>query len=358
MLKGGIFLRPGTRQTVGFLIFFLAVWLSLRFLLPLFSPFLLGTALALAAEPMVSFLCRRGRVPRGIAAGIGISMAFCFLIMLLLLLCAFLVRELRMLAGILPDLEQTTASGISLARNWLLELSSHTPQSIRPLLQDNVSTLFSDGTALVDRGVAYLLSFAGNLLSHIPDSALSLGTAVIAGFMISAKLPRLKRWITRRIPKERLRAILSAGKRIRTVLSAWLLAQVKLMGMTFLILFLGFLLLRIPYALLWALGVCLVDAFPVLGTGTVLLPWSLICFLQQDTPRAVGILGIYATVSLVRSVLEPKLLGRHLGLDPLVTLMALYAGYKLWGIGGMLLAPMLAVTALQIVPRPGKQDPS
>lgn len=344
-------MRPGTRRTVSFLILFLTVWLSLRYLLPLFSPFLLGTALALAAEPMVSFLCRHARVPRPIGAGIGVSMAFCFLIMLLLLLCAFLVRELSMLAGVLPDLEQAATSGITMTQNWLLELSSHTPQSIRPLLRDNVMAFFSDGTALVDRIVAYLLNLAGNLLSHIPDSALSIGTAVIAGFMISAKLPKLKQWITRRIPKERLQAILAAGKRIRTVLAAWFLAQVKLMGTTFVILLLGFMLLRIPYALLWALGVSLVDAFPILGTGTILIPWSLLCFLQADTARAIGILGIYVVVSLTRSVLEPKLLGRHLGLDPLVTLMALYAGYKLWGIGGMILAPMLAVTAMQIVPQ-------
>ena len=112
----------------------------------------------------------------------------------------------------------------------------------------------------------------------------------------------------------------------------------------------GMAILRIPYAPLWALGVCLVDAFPILGTGTVLLPWSLISLLQGNGARAVGLLGIYITVTVVRSVLEPKLLGRHLGLDPLVTLMALYAGFKLWGIGGMILSPLLAVTAIQLVP--------
>ena len=82
----------------------------------------------------------------------------------------------------------------------------------------------------------------------------------------------------------------------------------------------------------------------------VLLPWALVLFLQEDTARAIGILGNYATVTLGRSIAEPKLLGRHLGLDPLVTLMALYAGYQLWGIGGMIFAPVLAATAVQLVP--------
>ena len=332
------------------------VWLSLRYLLPLFSPFVLGAGLALAAEPMVSFLHKKAHVPRPISAGIGVSMAFCFFAMLLLVLCAFLVRELGALAGVMPNLEQTAKSGISLVQNWLLQLASHTPESIQPLLSENVNSLFSDGTALLDKAVRYVLSLAGNLLSHIPESALGLGTAIISAFLISSKLPKIRAWLSRRIPREKLKPIFNTWKRMKSAIGGWLLAQCKLMIVTFVILALGFLVLRIRYALLWALGVCLVDAFPVLGTGTILLPWSLMCLLQGDTARAIGLASTYIVVSLIRSALEPKLVGRHLGLDPLVTLMALYAGYKLWGIGGMILAPLLAVTAIQIVPERKKDD--
>ena len=342
-------MRPGTGKLLSILLVFFTVWLAARFVLPLFSPFLLGLALALAAEPMTSFLTRL-RVPRPAAAGIAVTMAFGFLAMLVLLLCAFLVRELSLLAGILPDLEQTAGNSITAVQSWLLGLGQHMPQSIRPLFIDNISALFSDGSTLLSKIIRYLLNLAGNLLSHIPDSALGLGTAVLSGYMISAKLPRIRRFLLHRIPRQRLNAITAVWKRIRGTLGAWLKAQGKLLGLTFVILFLGFVLLRIPFALLWALGVCLVDAFPILGTGTVLLPWSLILLLQGDTPRAIGMLGLYATVSLCRSIWEPRLLGHHLGLDPLVTLMALYAGYQLWGIGGMLLAPLLATTAIQLVP--------
>lgn len=344
-------MRPTLKTSLSILLAFFAVWLAARLFLPLFSPFLLGLALALCAEPMVGFLHRKAHIPRPVSSGIGVSMAFALLSMLLLILCAFVVRELKTLAGILPDLEQTAASGISTVRSWLLQLSSRTPQSIRPLLQENVNTLFSDGTALLDKTARYLLSFAGNLLSHIPDSALSLGTAVISGYMFSAKLPKIRRWLGKRIPKERLKHLLETGKRIKNAILGWLTAEAKLMALTFALLTAGFLLLRIPNALLWAGVTALVDAFPILGTGTILLPWGLICFLQGNTALAVGILGIYALITLTRSALEPKLLGRHLGLDPLLTLIALYVGYKLWGIGGMLLAPLLTVIALQLTPK-------
>ena len=147
--------------------------------------------------------------------------------------------------------------------------------------------------------------------------------------------------------------MLDALKRVRKAVSSWLLAQLQLSGVTFTILLLGYLLLGVSYAPLWALVTAVVDALPVLGTGSVLLPWSLISLLQGNVAQAIGLVGIYVVVAVTRSVLEPRLLGKHLGLDPLVTLIALYVGYKLWGIAGMILSPLLAVTVLQLFPEPG-----
>lgn len=330
-----------------------AVWLGFRLVLPLMLPFLLGLGLAVLAEPLVGFLHRR-RVPRGVCAGIGVTMAFCGIGILLLLLGALAVREVGRLSGVMPQLEQAARGGMTLLQRRLLELAQKMPGTLGRLLGENVTELFSDGTALVEQGGKFLLGLAGNFLSRVPDSALTLGTGLISAYLISAKLPQLKKWGNRLLPREKLRALLDGFLRLRQVLGGWLLAQVKIMGVTLVLLMLGFRLLRISYGVVWALVVALVDALPVLGTGTVLLPWAAVCLLQGDMPRAVGMAGLYVTISLTRSMLEPKLLGRQLGLDPLVTLMAIYAGYKLWGFGGMILAPMLAVTATQLLPKPSE----
>jgi len=324
---------------------FIGGWLAIRFLLPVTLPFLLGLCLALAAEPMARPL--RRRIGAGPAALVSVTLAFCLLSSTLLFLAAFSVRQLGNLTTVLPDMESAVSRGFGLAQARLLELAEHSPAAIRPLVQRNVTELFSDGSALVDRGVQLVLSLAGNALTHVPDSALTLITGLISAYLISARLPAL----VRKLPRERLRAILSAWKRIRTAVGGWLLAQGKLMGVSFAIVLAGLLLLRVRWAFLWAVGISLVDAFPILGIGTVLLPWAALDFLQGDTPRALGLLGIWVTVSVLRSVLEPKLLGKQLGLDPLVTLMALYAGYKLLGIAGIILAPLLTVTALQLIPK-------
>ncbi len=328
---------------------FLAVWLGIRYLVPLCLPFLLGLGLALLAEPVVGFLNRRLRLPRSMAAGLGVFAAFLAVAILLLMVGAFLVRELTILAGILPDLTQTIQSGLSLLQQWALGIARRLPASIRPLLEQNAAILFSGGSSLLERAFRYVLSLAGNLLTRVPDSALTLGTGVISAFMFSARLPRIRRWLLRRFPREKIKPLLGTLGQIRSAVGGWLIAQIRLTGMTMLILLAGLWILRVPYALLWAVGISLLDALPVLGTGTVLVPWALVRFLQGDRAGMAGLLGIYVVISLTRSVLEPRLVGRQLGLDPLVTLFSLYAGYKLWGLGGIFFAPLLAVCAAQLL---------
>lgn len=328
---------------------FLLVWLSLRFLLPFFLPFLLGLGLAMAAEPVVRFFSSKMHLPRFLSSGLGVTFSFFLISCLVLGILAFALQGLRFLSGILPDLEMAVSSGITLLESWLLSLALKAPQSVRPFLQQQVLALFSDSTAFLQKGAAYILALAGGVLTHIPGQAFTFFTAIISGYMISSKLPGLQKWMLTRISSQRLRSLLDFLRRMKKALGHFLLAQLKLAGISLLILTMGLILLKIPYAPVWALAISLLDALPVLGTGTVLIPWSLISFLQHNPPKALGLLGIYVIVSLVRSLLEPRLVGRQLGLDPLVTLISLYTGFRLWGFAGMILSPLLAVAAAGIL---------
>lgn len=351
-------MSPAARKFTSLCFTFLFVFLFFRFLLPLLLPFFLGAGLALAAEPLVRFLTGKIHLPRTVAAGIGISISFSFLALTVMLLCGFVLRELRQLTGVLPQLEEAARAGMSSLSDWLLSLARKAPDGLRAILTQNVTNLFSGGSALLDKITGILLSLASGILSKLPDSALSIATSIISSFMISAKLPRLKNALHSRIPKERLQTLRNLLTRLKRTVGSWLKAQAKLSGVNFLLITLGFFLLGIPYAPLWAFLTALVDAFPVLGTGTVLIPWSLISFLQGDRFQAFGLLGVYAAAALSRSVLEPRLVGRQLGLDPLATLIALYAGYQLWGLPGMLLTPILAAAAVQLTAeaRPNREQ--
>jgi predicted PurR-regulated permease PerM len=138
-----------------------------------------------------------------------------------------------------------------------------------------------------------------------------------------------------------------AFRHIKSAVGGWLIAQGKLAVLTFLVCWGGLWLLGISYAPLWAGVVALVDAVPLLGSGLVLVPWSLVAFLQGNNTKGLGLLSTFGAAFLLRTVLEPRLVGKQIGLDPLVTLIALYLGFRLGGFWGLILSPVLAITVIE-----------
>ena len=333
------------------ILFFFFTWLFFKCLFPFLFPFLIGLGLALLAEPLTRQLSRCLRLPRGAAAGVGVCCTFLLFSAFLYLVAALIFLGLSTLGKILPNLTEAALSGLLLLEHWLLSLAGKSPQAIRPFLQKHILALFSDGTAFLDQGVKFILGLAGGVLTHIPDRAFTLFTGLVSGFMFSSKLPEFKKLLKDKLSLKKLQTILTFLRRLKVTVLQWLLAQMKLAGITLLILTLGLILLNIPYAPLWALAIALLDALPLLGTGIVLIPWSIISFLAADTPRALGLLAVYVTAMVTRSTLEPRFVGKQLGLDPLITLASIYCGYRLWGFGGMILSPLLAVAAFNLIPQ-------
>lgn len=329
----------------------LLVWLGMKYLLSIALPFLLGTLLAVAAEPLVSLLSRR--LPRAGASILGVTATMLLLACLLALLGAMFIREVGLLAKELPDLGEAAQSGIDSLASFLLRLAEKAPRGVQPLLFQTVTGLFDSSSALVTQLVQRLPSLATAVLGWIPGSALATGTGILSAYMLSVRLPSLRRWLHAPHPELSISRYLPVLRQMRSALGGWLKAQLKLTGICFCIVSAGLLLLRIPHGIIWAALIALVDAVPILGTGTVLLPWSLICLIQGRTAHAVGLVAIYITAMLSRSILEPRLVGKQLGIDPLITLAALYAGFRLWGIGGILVAPLVCVAGAELLRRSG-----
>lgn len=321
----------------------LAGWLLVRFALPLLFPFLLGAGLALAAEPMVRLLDRRLGLRRWFASGVGVCSVFVLLLTLLVLLGAVLVKQAGRLTTLVPELTRNVTVGMDSLESWLLRVASGAPQGVRSVLTNTVTGFFSDGSAMMGNITAAVPGLLSKTFSHAAEAVFTLATAVLAAFMISAKLPRLRQLLQSHIPQSWKQTYLPVLSGLRKTVTGWLLAQAKLTLVVMGLLALCFWLLKLPNSLLWAVVISVVDALPVLGCGIVLVPWSLICLLQGQRLRCLGLLGTYVLIWLVRSVLEPRLLGRELGLDPLVTLLSIYVGYRLLGVPGMILAPLAAV---------------
>lgn len=328
--------------------FFLA-WGIIRYFLPLIAPFLLGWIFAFVAEPMTAFLHRRLKLGRGFSAAVSVSLVLTLLVGLVWLVGALCYRELAALAAGLPVYADALSGRVSALRDWALGLVSRAPGGLGTLLGDTVKDLFAGGSVLLNRVASGALSAAGNVAGKLPGGALLIGTAIVSAYMIAAQYPALKRRVSEGLHlRDKWEPTL---RRLGQTVGLWLKAQVKLTAVTLAIVGAGFLLLRVDHWLLWAVLTAIVDAIPMLGTGTVLIPMALFAFLWGENVRGIGLLGLYVTAMLSRSALEPRLVGRQLGMNPLTTLMALYAGFRIWGVPGMILSPILAVTVTQLLAR-------
>ncbi len=120
-----------------------------------------------------------------------------------------------------------------------------------------------------------------------------------------------------------------------------------LMLMTFLELLAGFLILRVKYALLLSLLIAVIDILPVLGTGTVLIPWGIAGLILKNTALGIGILVLYAVITVIRNFAEPKIIGKQIGINPLFTLLSMFIGIKLLGFAGVIIFPTALIVTVK-----------
>ena len=174
-------------------------------------------------------------------------------------------------------------------------------------------------------------------------------TALLSAYFLAGDAPRLRALAARHVPEEWRARGGQLLVRLRAALRGYVLAQGKLLLVTFGVVSLGLLAaLRRPHAVLLGALIAVVDALPVLGSGTVLLPWAAVSLLRGSGGLAIGLTVTYAAAAFARSALEPRLLGRQIGLPPLLTLLSLYAGYRLFGLAGMILLPLAVLLAKQV----------
>lgn len=327
-------------------VFGVVLRLAGRYLLPVALPFLLGAGIALVAEPAVATLSRR--LPRWAATALSITVTLGILAGVVSLLGAVALRQMGKLAKNVPQMAETARQGLVAAQDWLTAMTAQMPETLRPAAQRTVTEFFTDGSGLLEQVTQRLPGVVTDTVGRLGSGAVSLGTGVVAAYLISARLPGLKQTLSDRLPAAWKEKTLPALRRVRAALGGWVKAQLKLCAVTWAIVTAGFLLLGIPNGTLWALLVAVVDAVPILGTGTILVPWAAVSLIKKESLQAIGLLCTYGVAAMTRTVLEPRLVGKQLGLDPLTTLAALYVGFRFWGFGGLLLTPILASAAKSI----------
>ena len=324
----------------------LAIWVAVAWFLPVLLPFVIGLAAASVAQPLARRLQSAVHLPRWAASALCVGLVFGLLALGVYSLGRTVVSQLGALAGELPAIARSAGRTL---RQWLDSLCSRAPAGMEDAVRTWADALLLRSERIGERLSDAAIATLGGAVTALPEVLLFTVTAVLSGFMLCARLPELRQALRKKLPPHRQAQLETLRDQLKLVLSGWCRAQAALLSVSFAVVTAGLLLLRVPYALGLGALIAFVDALPVLGAGTILLPWAAVAMLQGMTRRALGLALLYAAAALTRAALEPRLLGRHLGLHPLAALVALYAGFRLCGVGGMLLFPIGAILLRQFI---------
>lgn len=323
------------------------LWLGVRYLLRWLLPFLLALALAAAVEPVIAWCRRRMGLKRGFTAAVMTIAVTGAILALAAVIVWQLIRQAAELLGQLPGLLAGLPGMTEDLRQRLEDFCAACPQGLRSWLEEVPALLGTLAAGVAQRASGACITAAAALAAALPGVFLFCGTTALAVFFTAGSYPRVMAFFRRQLG-HRLDRARGVKANLLSTLGKWCRAQAILLGVTFCELLAGFLLMGQRYALLLAAVTALVDALPVFGTGTVLLPWAAVCLLAGQAPRAVALAALYAVISAVRSLLEPKVMAAQAGLPPLASLAAMYAGFRALGVAGMILLPMALLFVKQL----------
>ena len=323
------------------------IWLAVRFLLPWAAPFILAWCIAALLEAPVKFLIRH-RWRRAVASALCTIMALALLVWGVGALLWEVFEKLGVLARELPQLMEAVTQK-------LRELEETAQSHISSAPKGGAMFLEIAGDAMTDALASlprYISRAAVGLLSKTaqasPNLLLFAVTVAIGSYFVSASFPRVNAFLLAQLPSPLRAKLKGLGSDLKYSFGGVFRAQLILMLLTFFQLLLAFFALRVDSAIELAAVTAVVDALPVFGTGVILLPWAFCALLLGDSARGLGLLLSWLIISVVRNCVQAKLMGSQIGLDPLASLISIYVGWRVWGVGGMLLFPVLLVTLQQL----------
>lgn len=318
----------------GILLYFLTPRLVELFglLTGLLLPFIIGYVLSKAVNPLATLLQNKLKIPRGLTAILVIIVVICGLILLVYQGASTLSFRIKDSFVNNPDFKDYFTAQYSLAINKLMTLYNSMPDVIQDALSGVVS---GSGSA-----TGIVMDYATRFVKAMPNAFVGTIVCVLSFyFMVSDSASVSK--LTNKVFKIQFEKSALVWAQIKKYFGGYVKAQLIIMTIAAVVMSIWFIILDVRYAILIALGIALLDALPIFGSGLILWPWSLMSFLNGDIRSGICLILVYASVALTRHLTEPKLVSTSVGMNPLLTLMSMYIGYRTLSVGGLIAGPLI-----------------
>lgn len=312
-------------------------------LLVFFSPFVAGWIVALIAAPLVHFFETRFKIKRKAGSAVVIVLVICLVLLVLYLAGSKLVKEAAGLINAIPAMWENTEHDFADISNNLSVIYERLPEDMQYKitgLGDQITSFLGDMVGNISMPT---IEAVGNFAKQLPSILIGIIMTLLSSYLFVSERNNITRWFEKIMPESiQVRYKIVKRSLIKGV-GGYFKAQLKIEVWMYLLLVIGLSILRVDYALLIALLIAILDFIPFFGTGTVLVPWAIIKILSSDYKMAVGLLIIWGVGQLARQLIQPKIVGDSIGVEPIPTLFLLYIGYRLGGVVGMIVAVPLGL---------------
>ncbi len=329
-------------------VFFPEILSLLGGILGLFLPFILGYIYSILVAPLTKLLQKRFRLPQSASAIIVILFTLGIVGGIVAGVVFKITDEIKSIYENLPAI----TAGIMLRYREISEKFSVFYEAAPLAMQEAIDGVGENIMKML-QGIASLdytpiISTAGNAAKRVPGMFIAVIAFLLSSYFMVSDSNNIN---------EKLHSIMSPTfkSRIDTVkgeikkyVGGYVKAQLIIMMFSFTILFIGFNILKVDYSLIIAMATAIFDALPLFGSGAVLWTWAAVCFLTSDFMRGIGLIIIYLCVIFTRQMIEPKIVSSKIGLHPILTLMSMYIGYRIFSIGGMIFGPLTLMLVISL----------
>lgn len=322
---------------------FFGVFVSFKLAI-FYIPFLIAFIISLIIEPLIRKVMQYTDLTRKVSAIVTMIIVFGIIIGLLIWAISALISESSQILESMNDYIQK----ISLFINNVLKNIKFDKIQIPIEIKNIVESSSRDFIILISDIAKTWLNNIMGVVQYIPAIFIYIGITIVATYFVCADKLYILDQIEYHLPQKWVNKLGIHIRKIISSLGGYLKAQVVLICISFTIVLVGLYILKIfqfniNYPFMIALGIGFVDALPILGSGIIMLPWAIISATEGDLKLAIALIVLYIITIVSRQFLEPKIVSSHIGIHPIFTLIAMYTGFKLIGVLGLFIGPIILI---------------
>lgn len=332
-----------------------AVWLFLPkivsvvvYVIGLFMPFIIAYIFAKLVDPLVSWLQKKLKCPRAISAVLVIIFTVGIVGGAITAAVWKIVAEGRSLYEQVPAIYESVRGTVRMIGEKWATVNKNLPYNVQNVITNLGVQISEAATGFINRKSTPMVDYASRFAKALPKVFVAVIVFILSTYFMIQDSTEVEK-LTKKIVSDKFYEHLVMLKtELKKYLGGYLRAQGILMIISFFVLFVEFSIIKVEYALLLALLIAFIDALPFFGSGLILWPWAIVDFASGNPSRGVWLIVFYLSIMLIRRFAEPKLVSSGIGTTPILTLMSMYVGYKVFSIGGLIVGPILLMIIISL----------